>query len=107
MEQKKKNITIELNNTTNESKTVLVFGREHAAPLDPTTVKFAWRKITIGTRGKATFVYPEESSVGAFYIRDDTVVNLGPYPAVPGSSWTIILQTNHDDGTMVKEGKVI
>ena len=99
-------IIIRLYNKTHQSKTVLVFGREHTAPLIPDTVDHAWRTITIGSQGQTTFEYPEESSVGAFYTREDeTVVTMGPYPAPPGSTWSVILQSDYDDGTMVKEGK--
>ena len=100
-----KDVTIRLHNKTNESKTVLVFGREHSVPLSPAIVDDAWRTITVGAQGQATFDYPEESSVGAFYTKEDgTIVNMGPYPAPPGSAWTVILQSSFDDGTMVKEG---
>ena len=98
-------ISIRLCNTTDESKIVLVFGREHAIPLTPAIVDIAWRKIAIGPQGQATFEYPKESSVGAFYTKDDgTIVNMGPYLAPPGSTWTVVLQSEFDDGTMVKEG---
>ena len=101
-------IDIQVSNKTDEVKTVLVFGRDHHIPLTPAIVDEAWRVVHVGSQGKATFSYPANSSVGAFYSREDgTVVNIGPYPAEPGTTWTILLSTQYDDGTMTKESMLI
>ena len=97
-------IDIQVSNKTDEVKTVLVFGRDHHTPLTPCIVNEAWRVVHVGSQGKATFSYPANSSVGAFYSREDgTVVNIGPYPAEAGTTWTVLLSTQYDDGTMTKE----
>ena len=90
--------------TTSEqttTKTVLVFGRDHHVPLTPAIVEEAWQVIQVGPQGNVTFEYPEDTSVGAYYTREDgSQVNIGPYPAKAGTTWTCQMNTQYDDGNM-------
>ena len=104
VEDKKSCISIHLHNKTTTTKTILVFGRDHRVPLTPAIVKKAWQVFQVGPQGNVTFEYPEDTSVGAFYTREDgSQVNIGPYPAKPGTTWTCEMNTLYDDGTMVIE----
>ena len=104
VEDKKSCISIHLHNKTTTTKTILVFGRDHRVPLTPAIVKKAWQVFQVGPQGNVTFEYPEDTSVGAFYTREDgSQVNIGPYPAKPGTTWTCEMNTLYYDGTMVIE----
>ena len=94
-------IPIQLLNKTTTSKTILVFGRDHHIPLTPAIVEEAWQVVQVGPQGCVTFEYPEDTSVGAFYTREDgSQVTIGPFPARSGTTWTCQMNTQYDDGTM-------
>ena len=100
-EGRKSCIQIQLLNKTTTMKTILVFGRDHHVPLTPAIVEEAWQVIQVGPQGNVTFEYPEDTSVGAYYTREDgSQVNIGPYPAKPGTTWTCQMNTQYHDGTM-------
>ena len=100
-ESEKSCIQIQLLNKTTTMKTILIFGRDHHVPLTPAIVKEAWQVIQVGPQDIVTIAYPEDTSVGAFYTREDgSQVNIGPYPAKPGTTWTCQMNTQYDDGTM-------
>ena len=67
----------------------------------------AWRVVPVGPQGNVTFNFPEDTSVGAFYTREDgSRVNIGPYPTTPGTSWTCNTDTQYDDRNMTVESKL-
>ena len=107
VEGRKSCITIQLLNNTTTSKTMLVFGRDHQAPLTPAIVEEAWQIVWVGPQGNVFFKYPEDTSVGAYYTREDgSQVNIGPYPAKPGTTWNCNMNTQYDDGTIDMDSKL-
>ena len=107
VEGRKSCIPIQILNKTTTTKTILVFGRDHHVPLTPAIVEEAWQVIQVGSQGNVTFEYPEDTSVGAYYTREDgSQVNIGPYPATPGTTWNCNMNTQYDDGTMDMDSKL-
>ena len=99
---------ITVTNTTTERKTVVILGRDHHIPLKPETIAEAWQVLEVCSRGQATFSYSSNTSVGAHYTREDGVqINIGPYPAKPGSTWTIHFASRDDSGSMTEESMFI
>lgn len=97
---------INIENLTSNSKTVVIFGREHHAPLRPSTVDEAYQVLTISSHGRASFTYPKETSIGAFYKREDgEEIHMGPYPADAGSTWAVVCSSPSDCGSMIQDSE--
>ena len=97
---------IVVENKTRNTKTVLIFGRRHRIPLKPPSIDEAYQVLTVGSRGKATFTYADNISVGAYYKREDgELINMGPYPAESGTTWTVAFASQNDSGSMAKESE--
>ena len=97
---------IVVENKTPKTKTILIFGRKHKVPLKPLSVDEAYQVLTIGSRGKASFTYSENISVGAYYRREDgEEISMGPYPAESGATWTVIFTSQNDSGSMIKDSE--
>ena len=94
-------VDFHVTNTTDKDKTILVFGKEHDGLITPEIVQEAWQVLHVPSQGKTMFSYPSSTSIGGFYSREDgAVVNIGPYKAAPGTTWTIFTSTQYDSGTM-------
>lgn len=99
-------VTVNISNETPNSKIVLILGKDHRAPLTPAIIEEAWRVVHISSHGKVAFEYPEETAVGVTYHREDgTVITQGPHIAKPGSTWRFEIDSQYDDGDLVKESK--
>ena len=99
-------MNINVENTTSAPKTVVIFGREHSIPLKPSTVNEAYQVLNISRGGKTRFTYSQQNSVGAFYKREDgSEIQMGPYPAEPGTTWAIVFTSQNDSGSMAQDGK--
>ncbi len=93
-------------NTSPYPKTIVILGREHTVPLRPKVIDEAYQVLKISANGKTSFTYSEQIAVGAFYTREDgNEIQMGPYPAVPGSTWTIVFTSQNDSGSMINDGK--
>ena len=94
-------VDIQVTNTTDKDKTILVFGKNNDGLITPEIVHEAWQVLHIQSQCKTLLSYPSSTSIGGFYSREDgAVVNIGPYKAAPGTTWTIFTSAQHDSGTM-------
>ena len=86
-------------NYNSKNNTGLWKRSSYSSDSGPAIVEEAWQVIQVGPQGNVTFEYPEDTSVGAYYTREDgSQVNIGPYPAKPGTICQ--MNTQYHDGNM-------
>lgn len=88
-----------INETGETSFTVVVF-MKNEDPNASETPFVAWR--TIRTQTSAAFTYPSQAEVGAMYFEEGMKMAAGPFPALPGSTWNFIQESENDTPTLIE-----
>ncbi len=97
-------VDIEYRNETEDPQILVVVASRNVSEQNADTDQLvAWKLLATQTR--IFFRYPRATGVGAFFMHDHghELVMSGPFPADPGSGWTITQDSIHD-APILEEG---
>ena len=97
-------IPIHYKNLTGRSDfQILVFVKNHSLNT-PTAYNAAWE--VLNAQSEACFEYPQEIQVGASYLNQDQIVQLGPFRTKLGATWSIDQGNGPNDTAILSKGEL-